>query len=204
MLGMTIKKIGLYGGTFDPVHDMHIDIAEKTLEQLGLDEVWFLADKQPRTKLSAIDYKHRLEMLRLASQHNDKLIADILPIQKQGATHGIKTLKQFIREYPGHEFVIISGIDSILFLDQWEDYREFVKNVRFAIVHRPGIDKKEFEHLLRKINNQSLELRYDFIDMQLSNQSSSKIRQKIKNNYDDGSINSGVADYIKQNSLYRH
>ena len=200
---MQKKKVGLFGGTFDPVHLTHIDIAEASLQQLDLDEIWFLADKHPRRKQNTTAYEHRQEMLRLASQHNDKLITDLLDIQKLGDTHDINTLQRFTSEYPGHEFVIISGLDSILFLDQWEDHHLFIELASFAVVCRPGISLKEFDHLLDRLNNQSLELKYKFIDIGQSEIASSKIRGAIHKKEHKSSLNHKVADYIYQNNLYK-
>jgi nicotinate-nucleotide adenylyltransferase len=196
---MQKKKIGLYGGTFDPVHNMHIAIAEKTLEQLFLDQIWFLADKNPRLKDNATDYAHRLKMLSLATSHNEKLISDILPIQKTGATHDINSLRKFIREFPKFDFVIIGGMDSILRIETWDNYDEFIRHAEFAVVKRPGSKPQHFDNLAKRLEEQSFDLNYSFIDINENHLSSSTIR----NNRDvENFVSPKVAEYIRLNQLY--
>lgn len=197
---MQQKKIGLYGGAFDPVHNMHINIAEKTLDQLGLDEVWFLADKIPRRKQQVTDYQHRLEMLRLATQHNKKLITNELPVQKTGTTHSITTLRQFLNDHPGYEFTIISGLDSILYLEQWENHEEFIENAGFAVIKRPGYEITNFVDLTNRIKQKSLDLRHTLIDINPSHLSSANVRKNHASL--NKLVHPEVAEYIRLNKLY--
>ncbi len=191
------KKIGLFGGTFDPVHNTHIAIAEAAHRQLGLDEVWFLADKHPRYKPNATDYDHRLNMLRLATLHNKSLIADVLPVQKNGATHGINTFRKLQNDYPGSSFVIITGLDSILHLPNWDDYKEFIASVDFAVVKRPSQSLDDFNQMIEELTQKSLKLNYRFIDIEPSEISSTSIRSNKKSD-----VHPHVANYIAKNKLY--
>lgn len=197
---MQKKKVGLYGGAFDPVHNMHIEIAEKAVDQLELDEIWFLADKNPRKKQQVTAYKYRLEMLRLATKHNKKLITDVLSVQKTGATHGIATLRQFLKDFPDHEFTIICGLDSILYLEMWENYEEFINNTTFAVIKRPEYNLSDFDNLINKVSQQSLVIKYNFIKITPNVLSSSLLRQNIDklNQY----THPDVAEYIRLNRLY--
>lgn len=191
------KKIGLFGGAFDPVHNMHIAIAESTLTQLGLDEIWFLADKHPRRKQNTTVYKHRLNMLKLATSHNKNLISDVLPVQKNGATHGIDTFRKLRNDHPEYSFVIISGLDSILYLEQWENHDKFINMATFAVVKRPSQDMKDFNQMLGRLSQKSLRLNHTFVDIKPSDTSSSCIRANKKSD-----VHPHVAKYIADNNLY--
>lgn len=190
-------KVGLFGGTFDPVHNGHLAIAQAAL-QSGLDEVWFLADAQPRHKANVTDYAHRYTMLNLATADNHQLVSDKLDFQKSGVTYDYHKMLEIIQRFPDHKFSLICGADTFIHFNSWDNYVIYIDNCDFLIIKRPQFNKdiiKLVDHLKQKFPKFS----YKILD-QNDNCSSSAIRADYTHN--KSSIHKKVYEYIKINKLY--
>ena len=198
---MSKQKIGLFGGTFDPVHNVHIQISLATINHLQLDEMWFLIDKEPLHKTPIASYSDRLNMLKLASKNHTKLIVDKLEIQKTGTRYNIDVLKKFKLEHLDTDFWIILGMDVILNFKKWQNYQDFLPLTNFAIIHRAGSEITEFEKLVKELTDEGLKINYDFVYFEASDVSSSKVRNsKYIEQHQD--LSPDVANYIKDKKLY--
>ncbi len=115
------KKIGIMGGTFDPIHMGHLILAEQALVQFGLDFVFFMPSSQPPHKdnrqVSAAE--HRQAMIRGAIRGNDRFLYSDLELRRVGTTYTSDTLEELHEEYPGTEFYFIMGADSLFAVDTW-------------------------------------------------------------------------------------
>lgn len=114
-------KIGIMGGTFDPVHYGHLMIAENAAEQFGLDQVWFMPTGNPPHKKSSgiTDAAHRCAMLKLAITGNLRFLLSTREIEDTGICYTYRTLTALCQEYPEYQFYFIMGADSLLEFEDW-------------------------------------------------------------------------------------
>ena len=133
-----MKKIGIFGGTFDPIHNGHIYKAEEALAKLNLDElIWVVAGNpwmKSREPLSAA--KHRLEMVNIAIQGKAKMKLTDIEVNRKGPTYTIDTLKDLTNRNPGDELVLLVGSDLIQEFDQWKYPDEILSLSKLAVCTR--------------------------------------------------------------------
>ena len=133
-------RIGLLGGTFNPIHSGHLHIAEKVQQQCQLDQVWFIPTGQPPHKLLASDvaFHHRLAMVDVAlAEYPDFYSCDIEG-QRGGVSYSVDTLQQLKEAYPDHEFYFIMGLDSFRDIGLWKEYPKLFDYAHLVVAARPG------------------------------------------------------------------
>ncbi len=133
-------KIGILGGTFNPIHIGHLILAEEVREKMGLDRVIFVPTYLPPHKdnsgiAQALD---RYKMIRLAIHGNNKFSVSDIEIRRNGFSYTIDTLVEFKRIYDKDELYFITGSDLLKYLDAWKDLEEIIKMVKFIVATRPG------------------------------------------------------------------
>jgi nicotinate-nucleotide adenylyltransferase len=135
-----MKRIGLMGGTFDPIHLGHLLAAETARERCGLDEVWFIPSRKPPLKTGepAASGEDRLEMVRLAIAGNPAFKALDLELGRPGVSYSIDTVNELNARYPGCSFSYIIGGDRVNDLPRWHRIEELAAAVAFIGVGRPG------------------------------------------------------------------
>lgn len=138
-----MKRIGILGGTFNPLHIGHLAIAEVAQEKMDLDRVIFVPTAQPPHKriLHLASAQHRLEMVRLSIQNNPKFEVSDYEVKKGGKSYTIDTVEYF-REKFGHEaklFFILGG-DAAAQLHTWRQIDDLIQKISFVVVNRPGND----------------------------------------------------------------
>ncbi|MBI1327646.1 MAG: nicotinate (nicotinamide) nucleotide adenylyltransferase [Alphaproteobacteria bacterium] len=132
------RKIGLFGGSFDPVHEGHEHVCRVAREKLGLDAVWVLVSPQnPLKKNKSTELHHRLAMCNLmTAPHADWLkVVDETPYY---TSQTIDTLDALRAEYPDVDFVWIMGADNLVHFHEWARWQEIIDNHAIAIISRPG------------------------------------------------------------------
>jgi nicotinate-nucleotide adenylyltransferase len=134
------KKIALYGGTFDPVHNAHIEIAERALKELGLDIVFFIPNAQSPHKAKAPQANNvqRLKMLEIALNGKSNFIIEDYEIKQGGLSYSVKTANYFRNKFPQAEIFWILGADQFVELGNWRDIELLNEQVVFAVFNRPG------------------------------------------------------------------
>ena len=138
-------KIGILGGTFNPIHIGHLILAEEVREKLKLDKVIFVPTSlAPHKDNSDIAPAHaRLAMITLAIKGNRYFLASDIEIKRDGCSYTIDTMKEFKKLYPQDELYFIIGSDLLKYLDDWKDLQEIIKMVRFIVATRPGYPLEE-------------------------------------------------------------
>ncbi len=133
-------RIGLLGGTFNPIHIGHLLIAHDAMEALGLDCVKFIpAATPPHKSLDRnISGTERLKMVRLAIRGCEQFVADDIEVRRGGASYSVETVAELQRRHPDAEFYFIIGADSLEELPHWRDIRRLARLCVFAVVARPG------------------------------------------------------------------
>lgn len=197
-------KIGILGGTFDPVHNGHIKVAEEVRSQLDLTKVVFLPASQPWLKADSpiSPAAHRVEMVRLAIAKHPYFDLSLVEINRPGLSYTIDTVEELrVKLNTGDEVFFILGWDALPQLPRWKEPTRLVKLCHLVVVPRPGYklpDLKQMETLIPGLSMSLILLDRPEIDV-----SATEIRKRIAQGlYIRGMVPEPVADYIKQHKLY--
>lgn len=195
-----MKRIGLLGGSFDPVHVAHIALAENALRALGLAQVQLIPAANPwqRAALHATESQRR-DMLELAIAGHDGLVVNPIELERGGATYTIDTL----RALPGDaRYVWLLGADQLANFCTWRDWQEISCLVDLAVATRPGTPLAPPAELAAWLDSLGRKLEeLPFAPMPVS---ASQIRQRLAlGESTDGLLASPVAAYIAAHHLYR-
>ncbi|NLY43976.1 MAG: nicotinate-nucleotide adenylyltransferase [Clostridiaceae bacterium] len=199
-------KIGIMGGTFDPIHHGHLATAEAVREALALDQVLFVPVGDPPHKEAGriVDKRHRYAMTSLAISTNPFFKVSSVEIDREGYTYTVDTIKYFKTQYEDDTgFYFIVGADTVGQLHTWKDAQFLLGMCEFAVATRPGYDKKE---LLRQIEclNKKYNGKINLVEVPLLDISSTLIRKKIKAGLSiKYLVPESVEKYIIDNALYR-
>jgi nicotinate-nucleotide adenylyltransferase len=145
-------RLGLLGGTFNPIHHGHLRAAEETAELMGLEQVAFIPAARPPHKKPhpQVDFHHRLAMTRLACADNPAFSVSDLEGLRDGPSYTVQTLRQLHLEHgPGLELYFITGLDAFLDIHSWKNYTELFQLAAFVVITRPGSDPDRLGPYLR-------------------------------------------------------
>ena len=210
------RKIGLFGGTFDPVHKGHLAVAEGVLRRYGLDQCVFIpAPYPPHKKKPQTEFSHRVAMLEAVLANKPKWSISLIEAERQYPSYTVDTLHALREQLGDQLYHLIIGADSFIEIHLWYRYRELLQLTDLIVAARPGIGHEEINAQVNKLPgrfqydksrerwNRDDGLRiYYFSDIHVD-LSSSEIRDKLKNNNDvEGVLPAEVIEYIKRNSLY--
>lgn len=131
-------KIGVMGGTFDPIHHGHLVAASEVAQSFGLDEVIFVPTGTPYQKTGATSSEHRYLMTVIATAANPNFTVSRVDIDRDGPTYTVDTLRDIHEQRPDAELFFISGADAIAQILNWKDARELWARAHFVAVSRPG------------------------------------------------------------------
>jgi nicotinate-nucleotide adenylyltransferase len=133
-------KLGIFGGSFDPVHLGHLLVAQAAVEELGLDKLIFIpaavSPFKPENKIT--DGKTRLRWLRLALAGKTNCEIDDQEIRRGGISYTIDTLRDYVKKFPGAQLFFLIGTDNAAKLNKWRDANELARLAEFVAVPRPG------------------------------------------------------------------
>ncbi|MEO1023506.1 MAG: nicotinate (nicotinamide) nucleotide adenylyltransferase [Bacteroidota bacterium] len=193
-----MKRIGLLGGTFDPVHLGHIAIARSFMLSGIIDELWVLLTPYPPHKLNAqrVPYTLRLQMLAVAFKPYEAVTVSTIENDLPKPSYTVNTIRHFKSKYKDHEYYFCMGEDSLAHFHTWKYYKRILSEARLLVASRPGINRKKVEkNILR---------RAIFVDHNPLAVSSSGIRQMINEgkNITD-CVPEAVHEIIVANNLYR-
>lgn len=200
---MDLKPVrqGLLGGSFDPVHLAHIELAQQALRHLALNGVTLIPAAQPwqRSELGA-SASQRLDMLKLAIEGQAGLDISTVEIDRDGPTYTVDTLRALP---PEHQYFWILGADQLENFCTWKQWQEVAGRVHLAVAARPG-SQLEAPAALRTLL-ESQERKLHVIPMPPIDLSATAIRQRLATGQTaEGMLHPGVAQYIQRHGLYRH
>ena len=137
-----MKTIGIFGGTFDPIHNGHLLLARDAIEQLRLDEVIFVPASRSPHKMakSATAPELRLEMLRAAIEGESQFCLDPMELDRPPPSYTIDTVEAFRAREPEAQLVFLIGEDNVAQLSTWHRFAELEKMVQFAVLDRSGLN----------------------------------------------------------------
>lgn len=201
---MEKRKIGLMGGTFDPIHYGHLLIAENAYEQFRLDEVIFMPTGTSPHKDSGkiLDANERMELIRLAIQDNPHFSCSDYEITKEGICYTYLTLRDFQKQFQDAELYFIMGADSLAYFDSWRCPDEISRLSTILAAVRDGLDLDQLLPI-RDSLEQKYNTRIGFINTPNFSVSSHMIRQRLaKQQTVRYLIPDAVEAYLKQHAIY--
>jgi nicotinate-nucleotide adenylyltransferase len=192
-----MKRIGLFGGSFDPVHNAHVALARLALSEMQLDEVRWVPAGQPWQKARQLAApQHREAMVRLAIDGEPRFVLDRCELQRCGPSFTLDTVRELQSREPGQAWFLILGRDQYAGLHTWRDWRELLTRVTLAVANRPGVVSKahdDVEHAPHRV-----------VALPMMDISSTEIRERIAAGLGiDNLVPAAVAGYIDQHRLYR-
>lgn len=198
-------RVGVLGGTFDPVHNGHLIIAEEAQAKLGLAKVIFIPAGRPYFKdgEDVSDMQRRLEMLELAVNGNPSFEIDMLELEREGATYTIDTMEE-LRRRMGEDvdLYFIIGIDALSELGRWREPERLVSICHFATMRRPGFTELDLAAMEREVPGVSG--RVHVLDNVQVDISSSDIRERVERGQSIRYlVPPAVRRYIGEEGLYR-
>lgn len=136
---MSGRRIGLFGGTFDPPHNAHLALARLALAELALDELRWIPAGQPYQKARAITPAAQREaMVRLAIAGEPRFVLERCELERSGPSYTIDTVRELQAREPGARWFLLIGQDQYAGLPSWRDWRELLARVSLAVAQRPG------------------------------------------------------------------
>ena len=130
--------IGIFGGTFDPVHKGHTEIIKNLFELIPLDKVIVIPNGIPPHKKASVSSEERLRMVSSAFKGSENVVIDDREIQKKDPSYAISTLRELIDENPEHSLVWIMGSDAFGAIDSWYQWEDFIKMINIIVMVRPN------------------------------------------------------------------
>ena len=200
------KRIGIVGGSFDPIHMGHLLIAEFARETLQLDKVVFVpaAHSPLKSDTPAADDKQRVEMLQLAINANPAFEVDRRELEREGKSYTVTTLQDFKHDHPGAELCFVMGGDSLSTFDQWREPDRICQLAFVAVLQRGGWENVDRKLLLPHLPvEEQADVEAHFIQAPQIEISSTEIRKRIAERRSVRyQLPAAVAAYIDAQGLY--
>lgn len=200
-------KIGLYFGTFNPIHIGHLIIANHLAEFSDLDEIWFVVTPHNphKVKKSLLEDYHRLAMVEIALEPYQKLKGSNIEFKLPQPNYTVNTLAYLEEKYPKHEFCLIMGEDNLKSLHKWKNYEVILE--RFPIYVYPRMAEGEVDSQFFTVNDDGIRKYHPHISLvsaPIMELSSTFIREAIKNKKDiRPMLPEGVWKYLDNMNFYK-
>ncbi|MBQ8948764.1 MAG: nicotinate-nucleotide adenylyltransferase [Prevotella sp.] len=194
-------RIGIFGGSFNPIHNGHISLALQLKEKAGLDEVWLMVSPQNPLKQSGdlLDDEQRLQMARLAVEHVEGIVVSDYEMHLPKPSYTWNTLQALSRDYPDREFVLMIGGDNWELFDKWFHAADIKANYKIVVYPR----KSNNSQMISVAENLAKNCQLSIVNCQLIDISSTDIRRRIREGRGIRRlVPKAVADYIKEKKLY--
>lgn len=210
-MGVVGAPIGLLGGSFDPIHNGHLQLACDALKHLPLDEIRFLPAAQPWQKGPMTAAEHRAKMVQLAIADEPRFALDMHEIERGGTTYTIDTLRALRALLPYTPLVLIMGSDQFARLDTWRDWQQIIETVRIAVAQRAGTPLKPSPNLQKVVNAGLASGRIAEFEMTPVDASATEVRHLLLGAQTaqaaqrlTAMVPAAVLDYIHTHHLYRN
>lgn len=198
-------KIGIMGGTFDPIHNGHLMLGEYARDLFELDVIWFMPNGNPPHKITdAIESqtKHRVEMVRRAIAGKKSFELQLYEVERKEVNYSYLTMEHFKEIYPEDEFYFIIGADSLFSLERWVHPEKLVKTCIILAAYRDGKNTNEMEEQITFLN-QKMDADIRLLKTPNMDISSTDIRHRLKNGLSvDNMIPASVLEYIQEHHLF--
>lgn len=196
-------KLAIFGGSFNPIHNAHIKLAQRFVDELSIERVFFVPTFVTPLKdnSSVISAEHRLRMCEIALKDYDNFIVSDVELRREGTSYSSDTIAYFKEQYPQCELYFIMGADMFLTLEKWHNFEYIFENVTILTAPR---DDCSYQTLCYKCDDYSKYPCKAYITKEyIEDLSSTLLRDMLSNNQDVSAyMNSDVVEYITQNKLY--
>lgn len=195
-------KIGIYGGSFNPVHNGHVHLAQTAAEDFGLDVIYFVPSKisPHRSSEEYVSETDRLEMLKLVCMKNSAFRISDYELRSDRVSYSIYTVEHFRRKFPEDELFLLVGSDMLMMFDKWYCFEKILSEVTLAVISRNSGD---MDLLRRKAGELSEYGRIIISERSPEVISSTEIRKKLCENSDFSCyLDENVVKYIRLKELY--
>lgn len=191
------ERIGVFGGSFDPVHNAHLALARTALDTLRLHHVLWIPAGQPWQKARGMtDAVHREAMVRLAIDGEPRFVLDRREIERQGPSYTLDTVRELQAEHPGAQLFLLIGQDQYAGLHTWANWRELLQRVVLAVANRPGA--------MPAVDPEVLRQPHQVVPLPMLDIAATDIRARVAGGRDiTHLVPAPVARYIDQQGLYR-
>ncbi len=199
-------KIGILGGTFDPIHNGHLALGRYAKEMFSLDQIWIMPNGNPPHKESeSIESKtkHRVEMARLAIQEEPGFCLNLYEVERKEVNYSYLTMEHFASEYPEDEFYFIIGADSLFDIEKWRCPERLLKTCVILAAYRDGKSRAD---MVAKIGylNEKYQADIRLLAMPEIDISSTEIREEMKDHESiEKMVPKAVYEYIKKHELFK-
>ena len=198
-------RIGIFGGTFDPIHMGHLILAEQCRDQAGLDQVWFMPSAHPPHKADrpVTRFEQRCEMLELAIAGHAAFRVERLEKDLPPPSYTAETLAELSRRHPTDEFFLLMGSDQLPDLPMWHEPLRVIEQAGLIVVPRPGVMLWTAERLATALGVDISQVRLRFVACPMIEIASRELRRAIA----DGMsirylVPRAVEEYIRDRKLY--
>lgn len=199
-------RLGIMGGTFDPIHKGHIMIAEYATKAFNLERVLFIPTGRPphKREIRLAGGEERLQMCRLAVKGHPDFVVDDREVRRQGTTYTVDTMQELHKAYgPGWQFYFIIGTDTLQVIDSWRCFPQVAKMTEFIAIYRPGDEREELTRCAQRLERQ-YGARIHFGAYEGPDISSTQVRRRVASG---GAVDEWVPDavdcYIRTHQLYK-
>ncbi len=205
---MDNRKIALFGGTFDPIHVGHTEVASYAAKKIGAEKIVFIPAKlSPLKVLSpAAPASDRFEMIKLAIAGKSDFVVSDYELSKEGNNYTIETVRHFKKDFgPDAEIYWLAGADTMNELEHWYKIAELIRECNLCAMYRAGCERPDFTRFEKVWGAGRIEkLQANIIETPLIDISSSEIRSRIATGEDiSGMVCPAVGEYIKKHGLYK-
>lgn len=203
------KKIGIMGGTFNPIHNGHLVTAQEALSQFKLDKVIFIPTGNPPHKIEneVASAEDRYIMTVIATSSNSNFFVSRMEIDRKGESYTIDTVRQLRKIYGKNSLLyFITGADAILEILTWKNTGEIVSLCKFIAATRPGYNLSRIEDLRKRLFSKAgaTDKKIYVMEIPALSISSTDIRNRVKHNRPiDYLLPEGVSNYILKHGLYK-
>jgi nicotinate-nucleotide adenylyltransferase len=198
-------RVGIFGGTFDPIHLAHLVVAEQTREQAQLDQVWFLPSYQPphKQKHEIVSFERRVEMIALAIAGNPIFRVETIEKERVGPSYTADTLDALQARHPDAELHLVVGADCLPDLRNWYQPLRIIDRVKLLVSSRPTFPLWTSNQLAESLNISPDRVRMQVIDLPLIDLASHELRERVQGGRTvKYLVPHAVEVYIREKRLY--